>query len=77
MKILGLINKILLITITLDIVSISILYEKNYADPRSIKSTFPEKKRNLIHIYLESMESSFLSKELVGYIDENFMPKLT
>lgn len=51
--------------------------EDNYADPRNTKITFPEKKRNLIHIYLESIESSFLSKELGGYMDENLMPELT
>lgn len=51
--------------------------EDNYADPRNTKITFPEKKRNLIHIYLESIESSFLSKELGGYMAENLMPELT
>lgn len=51
--------------------------EDNCADPRNTKITFPEKKRNLIHIYLESIESSFLSKELGGYMAENLMPELT
>ena len=51
--------------------------EDNYADPRNTKITFPEKKRNLIHIYLEFIESSFLSKELGGYMAENLMPELT
>ena len=50
--------------------------EDNYADPTTTKLTFPEKKRNLIHIYLESMENTFFSKELGGYFDENLMPEL-
>lgn len=51
--------------------------EENYVDPLETKVTFPEKKRNLIHIYLESMENSFMSKDLGGYIDQNLIPKLT
>lgn len=51
--------------------------EANYKDPRTTKMTFPEKKRNLIHIYLESMENSYLSKDLGGYMDTNLIPKLT
>ena len=53
------------------------MIETTYADPREVKITFPEKKRNLIHIYLESMENSFLSTDLGGYMDTNLMPELT
>lgn len=53
------------------------MIESTYADPREVNITFPEKKRNLIHIYLESMENSFLSTELGGYMEENLMPELT
>lgn len=49
----------------------------NYVDPRDVKITFPEKKRNLIHIYLESVENSYLNKELGGHMDVNLMPELT
>ncbi len=49
----------------------------NYVDPRDTKIKFPKKKRNIIHIYLESMENSYLSKDLGGYMDENLMPQLT
>lgn len=48
----------------------------NYVDPKSATITFPEKKRNLIHIYYESVESSFLDKEHGGYMDENLLPDL-
>ena len=33
--------------------------DDNYIDPRSVKITFPEQKRNLIYIYLESMENTY------------------
>lgn len=51
--------------------------EKEYVDLRDVQVTFPEKKRNLIYIYLESVENSYLSKELGGYMDVNLMPELT
>lgn len=51
--------------------------EENFADPREVKMQFPEKKRNLIHIYLESMENTYLSRELGGYLDENLLEPLT
>ncbi|MBQ7595387.1 MAG: LTA synthase family protein [Clostridia bacterium] len=51
--------------------------EKNYVDLRDVKVTFPEQKRNLIFIYLESMENSYLSKDLGGYMDDNLIPELT
>ena len=49
----------------------------NYEKPTSSTISFPSRKRNLIHIYLESFENSFLSKELGGNIDVNLMPELT
>lgn len=51
--------------------------EQNYVDPRTTKITFPDKKRNLIYIYLESMESTYASKEDGGGIDFNCIPELT
>ena len=51
--------------------------EQNYVDPRTTKITFPEQKRNLIYIYLESMESTFASKEDGGGLDFNCIPELT
>ncbi len=53
------------------------IIDKNFVNPETANITFPEKKRNLIHIYLESIEVSFLSKELGGNINRNLMPKLT
>lgn len=51
--------------------------EENYIDPASANLKFPEQKRNLIFIYLESMENTFLSKDLGGYMNENLIPELT
>ena len=51
--------------------------EQNYVDPRTTKITFPDKKRNLIYIYLESMESTFSSKGDGGGLDFNCIPELT
>lgn len=50
--------------------------QDNYVDPKSVKLTFPEKKRNLVHIYFESAETSYLDKANGGYMDTNLMPDL-
>lgn len=55
----------------------STIIDDNYVDPRDVNIQFPEKKRNLIHIYLESMENSYMSKELGGFMEENLIPELT
>ena len=52
------------------------LYKAAYADPNETKITFPEKKRNLIYIMLESMETTYLSKGLGGALEENLIPEL-
>lgn len=51
--------------------------EENYVDPRNVNMQFPENKRNLIHIYLESMENSFATTDMGGYMDENLIKPLT
>lgn len=51
--------------------------EDNFADPREVKLQFPKEKRNLVHIYLESMENSYLSTDMGGYLNENLMKPLT
>jgi phosphoglycerol transferase len=54
----------------------STFIEDNYVDPRSVTLDFPEQKRNLIYIFMESMETSFYSKELGGALETNLMPEL-
>ncbi len=55
----------------------SILLDDNYVETKDVKLTFPEKKRNLIYIYLESMETSYEDKASGGCLDYNCMPELT
>ena len=52
------------------------LYDIYYADPAETEITFPEEKRSLIYIMLESMETSYLSEELGGALDKNLIPEL-
>lgn len=50
--------------------------ENNYVDPNEVTITFPERKRNLIHIYMESIENSYFDRDEGGYMAENLMPEL-
>lgn len=50
--------------------------QANYVAPTAENVQMPEKKRNLIHIYMESVENSYYSKDMGGYMDENLMPEL-
>ena len=54
----------------------STLYEDEYVDPALVEFEFPEKKRNLIYIFLESVETSDYSKALGGALDYNCIPEL-
>ena len=51
--------------------------EENYADPKNIDLEFPEQKRNLIYIYLESMETTYADENNGGAFTENYIPELT
>lgn len=54
------------------------LYEDHYVDPASVAITPPQEKKNLIYIYLESMETSYASTDVGGLQPEhNYMPNLT
>ena len=44
----------------------STFIEEHYVDPNGASITFPEEKRNLIYIYLESMENTFSDVEVIG-----------
>ncbi|MBS5115219.1 MAG: LTA synthase family protein [Erysipelotrichaceae bacterium] len=52
------------------------IYETYYRDPKEVQLKFPEQKRNLIHIYLESIESSFVSKENGGISTQSYIKEL-
>ena len=51
--------------------------EDNYANPNQIQIRFPEQKRNLIYIFMESMETTYASKDVGGGLDFNCIPELT
>lgn len=51
--------------------------EDNYADPNATELTFPEKKRNLIYIYLESMEDTYTDSRNGGGFESDYIPELT
>lgn len=53
------------------------LIEQEYIDPQSVKLTFPEQKRNLICIYVESAETSAQDKANGGLFDVNYIPEMT
>ena len=55
----------------------STIYEDYYVTPDESVVTFPEKKRNLIFIYLESMENTYASREVGGDQEQNYMSELT
>ncbi|MDX5476618.1 MAG: LTA synthase family protein [Bacillaceae bacterium] len=54
----------------------STFMEEEYVDPRDVTITFPDEKRNLIIIYLESMETTMMSKENNGGWHYSVMPEL-
>lgn len=50
--------------------------ERNYVDPRTVELEFPEQKRNLICIWLESMEATYADREHGGAFDKSPIPEL-
>ncbi len=52
------------------------LFEEKYVDPATANIQFPEEKRNLVYIVLESMETSYFSTAQGGGMDENLIPSL-
>lgn len=51
--------------------------EDNYVDPSDVNISFPEKKRNLVYIFLESMEISYSDKTHGGAFDYDIIPEMT
>jgi phosphoglycerol transferase len=54
----------------------STFYEEHYIDPKMVEINFPEKKRNLIVIFIESLETGFLTREDGGAFSERLMPEI-
>ncbi|MBQ8358869.1 MAG: LTA synthase family protein [Oscillospiraceae bacterium] len=51
--------------------------EEHYADPDTVQLTFPEEKRNLVYIFLESMENTFADPTSCSTVEANYIPELT
>lgn len=51
--------------------------EQHYVDPNDVQLTFPEQKRNLIYIFLESMENTFTDVTSCDTVEDNYIPELT
>lgn len=55
----------------------STFIDDNYVNPQDVEITFPKQKRNLIYIYLESMEVTYANKDSGGAYEDNYIPELT
>ncbi len=51
--------------------------KEHYVDPNTAQLTFPKEKRNLIYIFLESMENTYADTSAGGSITEDFIPELS
>lgn len=52
-------------------------FDDNYVNPASTAIIFPEKKRNLVYILVESAETSAQDEENGGLMPVNFIPEMT
>ena len=50
---------------------------ENYVDPEKVEITFPSEKRNLIYVFLESMEMTYADYDSGGAFEKNVIPDLT
>lgn len=53
------------------------LIANEYIRPKKTKVEFPEEKRNLIYIFLESMETTYYSKEDGGLSGKDLIPEIS
>jgi phosphoglycerol transferase len=54
----------------------SVFYEENYIFPARVKIDCPERKRNLIVIFVEGLETGYLTTENGGAFTEDLMPEV-
>lgn len=55
----------------------SYFIDDNYVEPTEENVIFPKEKRNLIYIFLESMETTYANIENGGAFEKNVIPELT
>lgn len=53
------------------------IYDEYYVMPDSVDITLEGEKKNLIYIYIESLENTYASEEAGGAQPENYIPNLT
>lgn len=56
--------------------NVSTIFEDYYVDSSKVEIEFPKKKRNLIFLVVESLESSNVSRKNGGLVDESYSPYL-
>lgn len=56
--------------------TISTYFEDNYIDPRKVMVSFPEHKRNLILIFMESMDTAHIRSKYYDYFNTDLTPEL-
>ena len=66
-----------LITFISNQIQVSTIFEDEYVCPDSVNLVFPEQKRNLIIINLESIENTFVPKRLGGAFYDDLIPEMT
>lgn len=71
------IDKLYIVDFIKNNVEKSTFIEEYYVDPTGVEISFPDEKRNLIYIFLESMEGTFTSYENGGAFEENYIEELT
>lgn len=64
-------------TYIINIFQKSTFIEENYVEPNEVSITFPEKKKNLIYIYMESVETTLQDKVDSTGKHINYIPNLT
>lgn len=55
----------------------STFIDDNYVNPTDVTLKFPDEKRNLVYIFLESMEMTYADVESGGAFKKNVIPELT
>ena len=54
----------------------STFFEEHYIDPETVNVNFNEEKKNLIYIYLESIETTYADYSNGGQFEKNYIPEL-
>lgn len=70
-------NYLNFVTFAISQTQISTFIEEHYVDTAEVTLTFPQEKRNLINIYIESAETTFQDRANGGLSDVNYTPEMT